>query len=80
MDVCLYFVGNLSSFFGSRICLSIDSCPPIREVVSYLIRKYDVPLTTEHVVYLSDSGTSLSGEESICKFAKVYVVRALQGG
>lgn len=80
MEICLHFLGNLSSFFSNKLCLNISSCPTIREVVEELIRKYEAPLTPEHLIYVSDDGTTLSGEENICRFNRVYIARALQGG
>lgn len=80
MEVCINFLGNLSSFFGNKICLDLSSCPTIKEVMSKLINEYKAPITTEHIIYIGNNGTTLSGEESICKFNMIYVLRALQGG
>lgn len=80
MSICFYFLGNLSNFLGEKMCFSKDSCRPIRDIVTELIRKYSVPVEPGFLIYISENGLTIRGEEDICKFSSIYVLKAVQGG
>lgn len=80
MKVCLKFVGNLASFLGNELCLDINKCTSIKELINNLIVENDLPLTIEHLAFIDSNGVAVSSDADICNFKDIYVIRVVQGG
>lgn len=80
MITCIHFLGNLINFFGEKICFDQNTCRSIKEVIIELVRKNNLPIDPEFLVYIDEKGSTLDPKENICEHKSIYVLKVLQGG
>jgi len=80
MRVCLKFLGNLAALLGGSVCIEVNECIAIKDVVGMVIRERDIPLTPEYLTFISPNGDPVSGNDDVCKYPEVYILRVIQGG
>ena len=80
MRICINFMGNLATFFGSQLCLNLDECIPLRELIGRLIMEKKAPLSLETLAFIDEKGSTLDANTNTCKHTRISVIHVAQGG
>ena len=66
--ICLKFLGSLARHFGEELCIDLDVCTTLRDLIVRLAFEKKAPINSEYVLFSSE-GKYLDPNEDVCKLS-----------
>ncbi|MEZ0394018.1 MAG: hypothetical protein ABWK00_03090 [Desulfurococcaceae archaeon] len=80
MKFCAELLGNLGRGVGGRLCVELEECKDVEEVVEELLRRAGAAARPDELMVIDEGGRALDGGKTTCEVSSVRVARLYRGG